>query len=132
DADGNIDVGEWGGKMNLADVNAALGLAQLPRLDQFNARRRALAEHYLQTLPAHPCLAAPRADDGHGWHIFAVRVDFARLGTSRAEFQRRMQSHDIATGVHYPAVHTFDLYRRLGYRPEDCPNARTIGEQTLT
>lgn len=129
---GGMDVAEWGGKMNLADVNAALGLAQLRRLDTFNARRRMLAEHYLGALPANPCLAPPLAGDGHSWHIFAVRVDFARLGTSRAAFQRRMQSHDIATGVHYPAVHTFELYRRLGYRPEDCPNARAIGEQTLT
>ncbi len=132
DADGGMDVGEWGGKMNLADVNAALGLAQLPRLDRFNARRRALAELYLRTLPAHPCLAPPCAGEGHSWHIFAVRIDFARLGTTRAAFQRHLQGHDIATGMHYPAVHTFSLFRQRGYRPEDCPNARTIGEQTLT
>jgi dTDP-4-amino-4,6-dideoxygalactose transaminase len=130
--DGGMDVGEWGGKMNLADINAALGLAQLPRLDEFNARRKALAEHYLHTLSAHACLMPPCAGDGHSWHMCAVRVDFARLGTTRAAFQRRLQDHGIATGVHYPAIHTFTLFRRRGYRPEDCPNARVIGEQTLT
>lgn len=132
DAGGGMDVADWGGKMQMADVNAALGLAQLRRLDGFNARRRALAAAYFSALPVHPALVPPQGGDGHSWHMFAVRIDFVRLGTTRRQFQDRLRAHGIATGVHYPAVHGFTLYRRLGYRPADCPNARAIGEQTLT
>lgn len=130
--DDSMEVQAWGGKMNLPDVNAALGLSQLPRLDGFIGRRAALAERYREALPRHDCLAAPAFGEGHAWHLFAVRVDFARLGTTRAAFQARLAEQGIATGVHYPAIHDFDLYRRMGYTPEALPNAHAIGEQTLT
>ncbi len=131
-AEGEIDVAGWGGKFNLPDVNAALGLTQLPRLESFNARRRALAAHYHKHLPVHPCLAPPAAGPGHNWHIFTVRLDFTRLGLSRYAFQQRLAARDIATGMHYPAIHLFEYYQRLGYRRGQLPNAETIGAQTLT
>ncbi len=132
DAAGEMNVPLWGGKMNLPDVNAALGLSQLPRLDEFNHRRRRLAEHYLDRLPRHAALHPPQAGPGHSWHMFCVRVDYAALGTTRAAFQQALADRDIGTGVHYPAMHLFGLYRSLGYAPGDFPNAETIGEQTLT
>lgn len=130
--DGTMEVAEWGGKMNLPDVSAALGLAQLPRLDGFVARRAELANRYREKLPSHDCLALPAFGDGHGWHIFAVRVDFDRLAVTRSAFQARLADLGIATGVHYPAIHGFEMYRRMGYRPEQLPNALAIGAQTLT
>jgi len=131
-ADGSMEVDEWGGKMNLPDVNAVLGLVQLPRLQGFVERRRELAARYRERLPRHDCLAQPAFGQGHGWHIFAVRVDFARLATTRPAFQARLADLGIATGVHYPAIHGFAMYRRMGYGPEQLPNAHTIGAQTLT
>ncbi len=130
--DGTMDVDDWGGKMNLPDVNAVLGLTQLPRLDGFIERRRELAERYREHLPEHACLAGPAFDEGHAWHLFAVRVDFAALGTTREAFRARLAERGVAAGMHYPAIHDFDLYRRMGYSPEQLPNAHTIGEQTLT
>lgn len=133
DADGNIEVPEWGGKMNLPDLGAALGLAQLPKLDGFNARRRELAIRYLERLPRHPLLLLlPEDVPGHSWHMFCVCIDYTALGTDRSAFVAALRERGIAAGIHYPAIHLFGLYRRFGYGPGDFPVAERIGEQTLT
>ena len=132
DAEGNIDVPEWGGKWNMPDVGAALGLAQLAKLDDFNRRRRVLARRYLERLPRHPALVLPADGAGHSWHMFCVCVDYAALGTTRPAFQQALAERDIGTGIHYPAIHLFGLYRRYGYARGDFPVAERIGAQTLT
>ncbi|MCG6862066.1 MAG: DegT/DnrJ/EryC1/StrS aminotransferase family protein [Chromatiaceae bacterium] len=132
DESGNVQVSEWGGKMNLPDVGAALGLAQLPKLDGFNARRRELAVRYLERLPSHPSLLVPEDVPGHSWHMFCVCIDYSALGTDRTGFMAALAEHGIGSGIHYPAIHLFALYRRLGYAPGDFAAAERIGEQTLT
>ncbi len=128
----NLNVPEWGGKMNLPDVHAAIGLAQLPKLEGFNRRRQALALRYLERLPRSELLVLPADTPGHSWHMFCVCVDFAALGTSRHGFLEDLKGAGIAAGIHYPAMHLFGLYRQLGYGPGDFPAAERIGEQTLT
>ena len=132
DADGVMDVPEWGGKMNLPDVGAALGLVQLAKLDGFNAKRRQLVAHYFKRLQESPVLVLPADGEGHTWHMFCVCIDYAALGTTRKEFQSKLQQEGINAGLHYPAMHLFSLYRRLGYGPGDFPNAEQIDAQTLT
>lgn len=132
DAQGNMDVHEWGGKTNLTDVNSALGITQLKRLDKFNTRRRELVNLYFKQLPKHAALIAPADDTGHSWHMFAPLIAFASLGVTRYEFQQRLQAHGIGSGFHYPAMHLFEVFRKLGYQPGDCPNAERIGAETLT
>jgi dTDP-4-amino-4,6-dideoxygalactose transaminase len=132
DAEGNIDVAEWGGKWNMPDVGAALGLAQLAKLDDFNRRRRVLARRYFERLPHHPALLPPADGAGHSWHMFCVCIDYAALGTTRHAFQNALAARGIGTGIHYPAIHLFSLYRRYGYSAGDFPNAERIGAQTLT
>ncbi|MEA3278345.1 MAG: DegT/DnrJ/EryC1/StrS family aminotransferase, partial [Pseudomonadota bacterium] len=132
DSDGNLEVPEWGGKMNLPDVGAALGLAQLPRLDAFNAKRRELAGLYLERLPRHPSLMVPEDVPGHSWHMFCVCVDYAAVGTDRPSILAALRERGIAAGIHYPAIHLFGLYRRYGYARGDFPGAERIGDQTLT
>ena len=132
DAAGNVDVPEWGGKWNMPDVGAALGLAQLARLDELNRRRRTLARRYLERLPRHPLLVLPADGAGHSWHMLCVCVDYRALGTTRAAFQQALADRGVGTGIHYPAIHLFSLYRHYGYGPGDFPVAERIGEQTLT
>ena len=129
---GNMNVPEWGGKMNLPDVSAAIGLAQLPKLEGFNRRRRELALRYIERLPRSDLLVVPENVPGHSWHMFCVCVDFAALGTTRHAFLEALKREGIAAGIHYPAMHLFGLYRRFGYGPGDFPNAERIGEQTVT
>lgn len=132
DDEGNLNVPEWGGKWNMPDVNAALGLAQLGRLGEFNDRRRTLAHRYLDRLPQHPTLVLPADGPGHSWHMFCVCVDYGALGTTRSRFQTALAERGIGTGMHYPAIHLFSFYRSYGYGPGDFPVAERISEQTLT
>lgn len=133
DDEGNHDVLLAGGKYNLSDVAARVGVGQLRQLDGFNARRRQLAARYFERFPADPpCLLPPRGDEGHSWHMFAPLIPFERLGITRHRFIEAMQQREIGVGVHYPALHLFSLYRELGHREGDFPNAERIGRETVT
>jgi dTDP-4-amino-4,6-dideoxygalactose transaminase len=133
DEHGEMDVTDWGGKMNLPDVNAVVGLIQLKRLDAFNAKRQRLVERYFEMMPRHPALLLPASGEGHTWHMFTICLDFAALGTTRAAVQQALEAQGIRAGMHYPAIHLFSLYRRLGgHKPGDFPNAERIGAQTMT
>ena len=130
--EGEMMVEAWGGKMNLPDVNAAIGLAQLKKLDSFNAKRRLLAEHYFEQMPRHRALVLPADTPGHSWHMFCVCLDFESLGMSRNDILDTFKAQDILLGMHYPAMHLFGLYRQLGYSRGDFPVAEQIGDQTFT
>ena len=129
---GEMMVESWGGKMNLPDVCATVGLAQLKKLDGFNAKRRTLAQRYFEKMPRHPSLVFPSDAPGHSWHMFCVCLDFESIGMTRVTFVEKFKEQEIMLGMHYPAIHLFGLYRRLGYGPGDFPNAERIGQQTLT
>jgi dTDP-4-amino-4,6-dideoxygalactose transaminase len=129
---GDMMVEDWGGKMNMPDVCAAIGLTQLKNLDQFNAKRRELAQRYFENLPDHPALILPADSAGHSWHMYCVCLDFSAIGMSRQDFISSFKQDNIMLGFHYPAIHLFGLYRRYGYGPGDFPVAERIGEQTLT
>ena len=129
---GNIQVNAWGGKMNMPDVGAAIGLVQLPKLDGFNQQRNLLALRYLQQLPQHPAMLLPEQVDGHSWHMFCILLDWQQLGLTRELFNQHMKQQDIIVGMHYPAMHLFNCYREYGYKEGDFPNAECIGEQTVT
>ncbi|MGZ5049994.1 MAG: DegT/DnrJ/EryC1/StrS family aminotransferase [Methylobacter sp.] len=132
DPQGVMDVPEWGGKMNMPDVGAALGLVQLKKLDGFNQKRKALAQRYLQQMPKHDALVLPADAEGHSWHMFCVLLDWNKIGMDRNQVLEALKQQGIAAGMHYPAIHLFSLYRGYGYKPGDFPNAERIGEQTIT
>ena len=122
-----------GGKYNLSDVAAAVGLGQLRRLEEFNTRRRALVARYFELWGADAPLRLPeRGDAGHSWHVFTPLLPLARLRMSRREFIESMQERGIGVGVHYPAIHLFSAYRALGYREGQFPNSERIGRETVT
>lgn len=135
DADGMIDVVSAGGKANLTDVAAAVGLGQLRRLDEFNQKRQRLAQHYFARLsPYLPLEHLPEmGDDGHSFHMFAPLLPFRSMGMTRVEFIKHMKiQHNIGIGVHYPSIPNLTFYRSLGFKPEAYPNARQIGAETVT
>ena len=122
-----------GGKANLSDVAACVGLGQLRQLESFNARRGELAARYFELWGADAPLTLPaRGDAGHNWHMFAARLPLERLRISRLEFIEAMAARGIGIGVHYPAMHLFSAYRALGYREGQFPNAERIGRETVT
>jgi dTDP-4-amino-4,6-dideoxygalactose transaminase len=133
DPAGEMDVVVAGSKLNLSDVAARIGLGQLKRLDEFNAKRRQLAERYFELLGDDPPGVLPeRGDEGHSWHMFTLLLPFGRLGMDRSAFQQAMREKGIGVGVHYPALPLFSFYRAMGYREGQFPNAERIGRETVT
>ena len=105
---------EPGFKYNLADINAAIALVQLERLDQINAKRTELARAYLQRLEgskAQP-LAIPAYPQRHAWHLFILRIDTERCGLDREAFMKALQAQNIGTGIHFIATHLHTYYRQ--------------------
>ncbi|MBK7250278.1 MAG: DegT/DnrJ/EryC1/StrS aminotransferase family protein [Gammaproteobacteria bacterium] len=132
-----MDVEVLGGKFNLTDVAARVGLGQLPHLEAFNARRRALAAAYFTRFEelrlAELGLQLPVADfEQSNWHMFQVVLPEARLRVGRAVIMEQLHASGIGSGVHYPPIHLFALYRRMGYGPGDLPRAEHIGRNILT
>ena len=126
-----MEVDVAGGKFNLTDVAARIGLGQLPRLAEFTAKRRALAKRYFARFDRSlGCGLPPEDFENSNWHMFQVVLPSDRL--PRAEFIARMREAGIGVGVHYPAIHLFALYRKLGYREGQFPNAERIGRAIAT
>mgnify|MGYP000372924467 CR=1 FL=1 len=123
-----------GGKFNLTDVAARVGLGQLPRLEEFNARRRELARAYFAALAAPGAadlgLGLPVADfEQCNWHMFQVVLPAA---LKRADVMASLHAAGIGSGVHYPAIHLFALYRSLGWKEGDFPKAEAVCRSILT
>ena len=129
-ADGSMDVDVLGGKFNMTDIAAAIGLGQMKQLAGFTARRRDLARRYFASIDSALGLKLPVADfENSNWHMFQVLLP---KGTDRGRLVAAMKEKGIGAGVHYPPLHLFSLYRRLGFKEGDFPNAERIGAATLT
>lgn len=131
-----MEVEVLGGKFNLTDVAARVGLGQLARLDEFTERRRELARLYFKLLDTPALRAAglgfPPADFTQAnWHMFQVVLPEG-FALTRAEVMARLQAAGIGSGVHYPAIHLFALYRRLGWKEGDFPKAESVCRRILT
>jgi UDP-4-amino-4-deoxy-L-arabinose-oxoglutarate aminotransferase len=114
------EVLEPGFKYNLPDMNAALGLVQLGRLESFIARRSELAGEYrtrLRSVPGVIPLAVPPWPHRHAWHLFIVRLDTDATGISREHFMAALKERGIGTGIHFRAAHEHRFYRERAARP---------------
>ncbi|MCC6473030.1 MAG: DegT/DnrJ/EryC1/StrS aminotransferase family protein [Burkholderiales bacterium] len=119
-----------GGKSNLTDVAAAIGLGQLARLEAFTARRAQLARRYFERFERSlECELPPEDFENSNWHMFQVVLP---PRATRAAFIAAMRAQGIGIGVHYPAIHRFELYQRLGFREGQFPQAERIGAAIAT
>jgi hypothetical protein len=130
-ADGTYDCDVLGGKANLTDIAAAIGLGQLRRLDQCNLRRRELARLYFSSLAGLPLCLPPADFENSNWHMFQVLIP-APLASRRGELMRLLRESGIATGVHYPAIHQTSLYRKLGLLTRPLPHTESVAARILT
>lgn len=132
-ADGSMDVDVLGGKANLTDIAAAIGLSQLRRLDAFNERRRHLARLYFRHFDRSLGFDLPVEEfEAGNWHMFQPLLPLARMSIDRGGFIEAMKREGIGVGVHYPAMHLFTLFRRRGFGDGDFPVAEDIGRRTVT
>ncbi|MEI6000613.1 DegT/DnrJ/EryC1/StrS aminotransferase family protein [Paraburkholderia bengalensis] len=126
-----------GGKYNLTDVAARVGLGQLKHIERFRAQRHQLARAYFAGFEGGAAvklgMGLPLADfENTNWHMFLVTLPLSRLSISRAGFMEQMKERGIGTGVHYPAIHLFSLYRAMGYKEGMYPHAEHYGATTVT
>jgi len=129
------DVAFPGGKFNLPDVNARIGCAQLARLPEFLAVRRANVERYFERFATDPpCLLPPRPvpGDGQSWNMWSVLLPLGQLRQDRRQVRDALEARGIGTGVSYEALHLSTLGRRLGGRPGQLPNTERIARETVT
>lgn len=130
-----MEVDVLGGKFNMTDVAAVIGLNQLPQLESLTARRHALAKHYFATFgPDFEQVSGaqlPIADFEHtNWHMFEIVLP---EGTPRADFMARMkEQYQIGCGVHYPPIHLFQMYRARGFKEGMFPVAEGVGRRIVT
>jgi dTDP-4-amino-4,6-dideoxygalactose transaminase len=130
------DVALPGFKYNMMDIQAALGIHQLPRLPGFLAERARLAARYDRLLSGLPGLILPQrvADPvKHAWHLYTPLVDTDRLTIGRDRFMDELKKRNIGTGLHYSAAHEFSYYaNRFGWRPDDFPEAHFVSERIVS
>jgi dTDP-4-amino-4,6-dideoxygalactose transaminase len=132
-----MDVIRAGGKFNLTDVAARVGIGQLRRLEEFTENRRELAWRYFEKLDTPEFkqlgLRLPLPDFEQGnWHMFQVMLPADRIPGGRAAVMDALRELGIGSGVHYPPIHLFTLYRGLGWKPGDFPYAEEAGRNILT
>lgn len=128
------DVAFPGGKFNLPDVNARIGVAQLERLPEFLARRRALVERYFARFATDPpgiLPPRPQPDDGQSWNMFSVLLPLDRLTLTRKAVRDALDARGIGTGVSYEALHLSTLGRRFGCGAGDLPVTERIARETV-
>ncbi|MFS2160077.1 DegT/DnrJ/EryC1/StrS family aminotransferase [Pseudomonas sp. Pseusp122] len=136
-ADGyaHYQVVEQGFKYNMMDLQAAIGLQQLKRLDANWQRRQTIWQRYQQALAHLPLILPqePPAHMRHAYHLYTVQLDDSRTAVSRDTFIQRMTASGIGVGVHYLALPEHPYYQQqLGWRPEDTPSATAIGRRIVS
>jgi len=131
DAYEKLKVGNWkyditvpGYKFNMTDIQAAIGLCQLRRLDRNRERRKDIAARYTSFLQQFDFVRTPEEEPGttHAWHIYPLCIDFSRLSIDRDAFISALGRENIAANVHFIPVHLMSYYKKtFGYRPDDFP-----------
>lgn len=123
------EVSEAGYKFNLSDINAALGLVQLRKIDLLNKKRRQIVDYYAKHLPAIPGIKTLEVKPGRksSWHIFPVWVDKNVFGMDRNRFVQELWKRNIGTSVHFIPLHLQPFYQKqYHYKKGDFPVAEKV------
>ena len=126
---------ETGFKYNMMDLQAALGIHQLQRVEANWRRRAEVWQQYNEAFAGLPVTlpAEPEPNTRHGYHLYTIMIDAETAGISRDEFLETMTANNIGVGVHYLSVPEHPVYQdKFGWQPEDYPNAMRIGRQTVS
>lgn len=128
-------VEEAGFKYNMMDLQAAIGIHQLDKVEQRWDYRERIWNYYNRRFTNLPVvLPAPiEPNTRHAYHLYTILIDEKNTGMTRDEFMNRMNAENIGTGVHYLSIPEHSYYQRsYGWNPEDYPNAMLIGRQTVS
>jgi dTDP-4-amino-4,6-dideoxygalactose transaminase len=129
----NVD--EPGFKYNMTDIQAAMGLAQLRKLESFQRRRREIVEAYNSAFAGISALETPteRQDVEHAWHLYVLRLRLETLRINRDRFIEELTARNIGTSVHFIPIHLHPYYRqKYGYEPSALPVAWSNYQRMLS
>ena len=124
-----------GFKYNMMDIQAAMGIHQLRRVQAYWERRRSIWYKYNDAFKDLPCRipGEPGNEMKHAFHLYTPLIDIDRLGKNRDWVLQAMTCENIGVGVHYVPVHLHPFYRKTyGWKEGDFPNAEWIGERTIS
>ena len=128
-------VEDIGFKYNMMDLQAAIGLHQLKKVEQHWLKRQTIWNRYMEAFSDIPLgLPPPPArDTRHAYHLFTIRINSDRLGISRDRFLESMTRRRIGVGVHYLSIPEHPYYQRtFSYRAEEYPQAMAFGRETVS
>jgi dTDP-4-amino-4,6-dideoxygalactose transaminase len=131
----HYQVVECGFKYNMLDLQAAMGIHQLKRVEPYWQRRQELWQRYNAAFGGLPIgiPAAVEPDTRHAYHLYTLMIDEQRVGISRDSFLEAMTAGRIGVGVHYMSIPEHPYYQReFGWRPPDYPFAMQVGRQTVS
>ena len=126
---------ELGFKYNMMDLQAAMGIHQIKKIDLFWQRRSQIWQFYMDRLKSLPVGLPAPVDPGskHAYHLFTIEIDPSKAGVSRDRFLEEMTKRKIGVGVHYCAIPEHPYYqKRFGWRSEDFVHAARYGSQTVS
>lgn len=124
-----------GFKYNMMDLQAAIGIHQLTRVESNWLRRKAVWDRYQQAFSDLPVIgpAEPAPGTRHAYHLYTIRIDSGKTGVERDAFLEEMTARKIGVGVHYLSIPEHPYYQEAyGWRPDDYPHAMRIGRQTVS
>lgn len=136
----NQSVGPWHAEMQtegynykISEIQCALGISQLNRLDTFIEKRTALSERYQNNLRGLPLrFQMPFADAKSAWHIMLILIDFDNIGKTKRGIYEKMRQAGINLSVHYLPIHLNPFYQQLGFRKGQFPAAEHYYEQAFS
>jgi dTDP-4-amino-4,6-dideoxygalactose transaminase len=131
----HYQVVEAGFKYNMMDLQAAIGIHQLRRIEASWQRRREIWDRYQRAFAKMPVVlpADPETGTRHAYHLYTIRIDSAEAGLARDEFIAAMSQSGIGVGVHYLSLASHPHYQeRYGWRPNDYPEAQAVSETTVS
>ena len=131
----HYSVVECGFKYNMMDLQAAIGIHQLQRVETYWQRRQEIWQQYNETFADLPIGLPPEPElnTRHAYHLYTIQVDKAKTGINRDAFLNAMTAHNIGVGVHYLSIPEHPYYQQtFGWKPEDYPHAMKIGQETVS
>jgi len=124
-----------GYKYNMMDIQAAIGIHQLPRVDKYWERRQEIWNQYNEAFKDLPVFtpAPVESNTRHAYHLYTLLLDIDKLNITRDDFLNEMTKKNIGVGVHYIALHLHPYYKKMfGYKWGDFSNAEWISSRTVS
>ena len=124
---------DLGFNYRMTDLQAALGISQMQRLDTYVARRHELAKRYNQLLQGLPVITPRQHPDSYsGLHLYVIRLQLDKINKTHRQVFEGLREEGIGVNLHYIPVHTQPYYQRMGFKRGDFPNAERYYEDAIS